>query len=45
MALGRPPAPAARTDTILAVRAVRAALHDDARHLRFPFEEVLWKSA
>ncbi len=31
------------SDTILAVRAVRAALQDDARHLRFPFEEVLWK--
>jgi CubicO group peptidase (beta-lactamase class C family) len=31
------------SDTILAVRAVRAALRDDARHLRFPFEEVLWK--
>jgi CubicO group peptidase (beta-lactamase class C family) len=30
-------------DTILSVRAVRAALKDDARHLRFPFEEVLWK--
>lgn len=33
----------AGADTILAVRAVRAALKDDARHLRFPFEEVLWK--
>jgi CubicO group peptidase (beta-lactamase class C family) len=31
------------SDTILAVRALRAALGDDARHLRFPFEEVLWK--
>jgi CubicO group peptidase (beta-lactamase class C family) len=33
----------AGADTILAVRAVRAALGDDERHLRFPFEEVLWK--
>lgn len=31
------------SDTILSVRAVRAALKDDARALRFPFEEVLWK--
>ena len=31
------------SDTILAVRAVRAALGDDARHLRYPFEELLWK--
>ncbi|MFC3079730.1 serine hydrolase domain-containing protein [Phenylobacterium terrae] len=31
------------SDTILAIRALRAALGDDARHLRFPFEEVLWK--
>jgi CubicO group peptidase (beta-lactamase class C family) len=31
------------SDTILAVRAVRAALNDDSRHLRFPFEELLWK--
>jgi CubicO group peptidase (beta-lactamase class C family) len=31
------------SDTILAVRAVRMALGDDARHLRFPFEELLWK--
>src|SRR5262249_16835821 len=33
----------AGADTILAVRAVREALKDDARALRFPFEEVLWK--
>jgi CubicO group peptidase (beta-lactamase class C family) len=31
------------SDTILAVRAVRAALNDDARALRFPFEQLLWK--
>jgi CubicO group peptidase (beta-lactamase class C family) len=31
------------SDTILSVRAVRMALKDDARHLRFPFEELLWK--
>ena len=31
------------SDTILAVRAVRMALADDARHLRFPFEQLLWK--
>jgi CubicO group peptidase (beta-lactamase class C family) len=33
----------AGSDTILAVRAVRAALADDTRHWRFPFEELLWK--
>jgi CubicO group peptidase (beta-lactamase class C family) len=32
----------AGADTILAVRAVRAALGDDDAHLRFPFESVLW---
>jgi CubicO group peptidase (beta-lactamase class C family) len=32
----------AGADTILAVRAVRAALGDDGVHFRFPFESVLW---
>jgi CubicO group peptidase (beta-lactamase class C family) len=30
-------------DTLLAMRALRTAIDDDARYLRFPFEEVLWK--
>ena len=33
----------AGSDTILAVRAVRTAIRDDARFHLFPFQEVFWK--
>lgn len=33
----------ANNDTLLAMRGLRAALGDDARHLAFPFTELFWK--
>ena len=33
----------AGSDTIMASRAVREALHDDAKWLAFPYREFLWK--
>lgn len=33
----------ANNDTLLAMRGLRAALGDDARHLAFPFVELFWK--
>jgi CubicO group peptidase (beta-lactamase class C family) len=33
----------AGSDTILSVRAVRAAINDDIRYLQFPYKELFWK--
>jgi CubicO group peptidase (beta-lactamase class C family) len=33
----------ANNDTLLAVRALRAAIGDDRRYLAYPFTELLWK--
>jgi|HigsolmetaAR202D_1030399.scaffolds.fasta_scaffold00027_16 CubicO group peptidase (beta-lactamase class C family) len=33
----------AGSDTLLAIRALRTVLNDDARYLQFPFRELFWK--